>query len=224
MRGARSPSLIKCHKWWLSDEKNGKTIGKFYDYFSIAFIYMSYIVMIAGSGATLNQQYGLPIWVGAVLMGLIAGITVIFGLGKIVDVIGKIGPAIIVLTIFLGIAAIGMNPSGLVTANDVISELDLMRASTNWFFSVIVFAGIFTTSVPLLWQVIARFSEEKTPRFRMLTVGLSLVGIFVGLNIPFDRLVNVIYVVNGYVGIILIVFMLIKTVNVRILKREADGN
>lgn len=278
----------------------GKTIGIFYDYFSVAFIYMSYIVMIGGAGATLNQQYGLPTWVGGVMMGILAGGTVIFGLGKIVDVIGKIGPVIIALTIILGIVAIFMNPSGLTTANEVIPQLNLMKASTNWFFSavsyvgfcllwlagfmsqlgasgnnkkesvlgaifgavafgislliitlgimanieelsgtmvpnlvlankvhpvlgtifsLIVVAGIYTTSVPLLWQAVARFSEEKTPRFRTLTVILAGVGVFVGLLVPFDRLVNIIYVINGYVGIILLAFMAYKTINTRILKK-----
>ena len=232
-------------------------------------------------------------------MGLLAGGTVIFGLGKIVDVIGKIGPAIVILTIMLGIVAIIMNPSGLATANSIIPQLNLLKASTNWFFSavsyvgfcllwlagfmsqlgassdnknesvlgtiigaagfslalliitlgimanieelsgtmvpnlilankvhpvlgtifsLIVIAGIYTTSVPLLWQAVARFSEDKTPKFRLLTVIMAGVGVFVGLLVPFDRLVNIIYVINGYVGIILFIFMAYKTIRQRILK------
>ncbi len=271
----------------------GKVIGSFYDYFAIAFIYMSYIVMIGGAGATINQQYGLPVWVGGVLMGVLAASTVIFGLGKIVDVIGKIGPVIVVLTVFLGLASIIRNPKGLIEANEVIPNLELMKASSNWFyaaasyvgfcmlwlaafmssmgaasksrkevvlgatlgaagfsfalliialgimanieqlagkmvpslvlagnispalaivFSVIVVAGIYTTSVPLLWQVVARFSKEKTNKFRIMTFGLAAVGVFVGLLVPFDRLVNIIYVINGYVGIILLGFMVLHTI------------
>lgn len=275
----------------------GNIIGNFYDYFSIAFIYMSFIVMIGGAGATVNQQYGLPIEIGGIMMGILAAGTVLFGLGKIVDVIGKIGPAIIFLTIILGITAIFKNPEGLVKANEVIPQLNLLKASSNWFyaaasyvgfcmlwlagfmtsmgassdskkesvlgvafgaigfsvalviitlgmianieqlagsmvpslilagnissvlaivFSFIVVAGIYTTAVPLLWQVVARFSEEKTNKFRMLTVVLAIVGVFVGLKVPFDKLVNIIYVINGYVGIILLGFMVVKTVRNRV--------
>ncbi|MDR7855843.1 hypothetical protein [Tissierella sp.] len=271
----------------------GNIIGNFYDYFSIAFIYMSFIVMIGGAGATVHQQYGLPAEFGGIMMGILAAGTVIFGLGKIVDVIGKIGPAIIFLTIILGITAILKNPEGLVKANEVIPKLNLLRASSNWFyaaasyvgfcmlwlagfmtsmgasseskkesvlgvtfgaigfsvalviitlgmianieqlagsmvpslilagninstlaivFSFIVVAGIYTTAVPLLWQVVARFSEEKTNKFRMLTVVLAIVGVFIGLRVPFDKLVNIIYVINGYVGIILLGFMIVKTI------------
>jgi len=147
------------------------------------------------------------------MMGLLAGGTVIFGLGKIVDVIGKIGPAIVILTIMLGIVAIIMNPSGLATANSIIPQLNLLKASTNWFFSAVSYVGFC-----LLWLAVARFSEDKTPKFRLLTVIMAGVGVFVGLLVPFDRLVNIIYVINGYVGIILFIFMAYKTIRQRILK------
>ena len=34
----------------------GEKIGSAYDYFTIAFLFMSYVVMIAGAGATLSQS------------------------------------------------------------------------------------------------------------------------------------------------------------------------
>ncbi|SCZ76472.1 YkvI family membrane protein [Acidaminobacter hydrogenoformans] len=270
----------------------GKYIGKFFDYFSIAFIYMSFIVMVGGAGATLNQQYGLPIEVGGIGLGILAATTVVFGLKGIVDVIGKIGPVITVMAIFLGLAAIIQNPGGLAKASAAIPSMNLLKASSNWvyaagsyvgfcmlwlaafmasmgasaksrkeasmgaifgavgfslaviimalglmanvdqvagtqvpslilagnihptlaiIFSLTVIAGIYTTSVPLLWSVIARFSEEKTKRFTIMTGILAAVGVFVGLRVPFDRLVNIIYVINGYVGIFLLAIMLVRS-------------
>lgn len=278
----------------------GNVIGTLYDYFSIAFIYMSFIVMIGGAGATVNQQFGFSNTVGGILMGILAASTVIFGLGKIVDVIGKIGPLIVLMTIILSVSAIIKNPEGLQTVSNIIPQLDLIKASTNWFFaagsyvgfcmlwlagfmtslgasnenkkegvlgatlgaagfsialiivalgimanieqitgsmvptlvlarnispalalafSFIVVAGIYTTAVPLLWQVVARFSEEKTPKFRVLTIVLAVVGVFTGLLVPFDRLVNIIYVINGYVGIMLLGFMIIKTIRNKVNKK-----
>ncbi|MGV8983275.1 YkvI family membrane protein [Clostridium sp.] len=270
----------------------GNIVGSFYDYFSIAFIYMSYIVMIGGAGATLHQQYGIPTYIGGIIMGILGTCTVIFGLEKIVSVIGKMAPVIVVLIITLGVSAILKNPQGLTKVNEVLPKLHLLKASSNWFyaaasyvgfcmlylaafmasmgkssekgkdlvlgiifgaigfslalviislgilanieqlagtmvpslilaanihpilaivFSFIVIAGIYTTSVSLLWQVVARFSEEKTCKFRTLTIALATIGVFAGLKVPFDRLVNIIYVINGYVGIILLGFIIIKT-------------
>lgn len=270
----------------------GPIIGRFFDYFSIAFIYMSFIVMVGGAGATLNQQYGLPIEVGGIGLGIIAAITVVLGLKGIVDVIGKIGPVITFMAIFLGLAAIIQNPGGLARASEIIPTMNLLKASSNWvfaagsyvgfcmlwlaafmasmganavsrkeaslgaifgavgfsaaviimalglmanveqvagtmvpslilagnihpvlatIFSLTVIAGIYTTSVPLLWSVTSRIAEEKTNKFYALTAVLAVIGVFIGLRVPFDRLVNIIYVINGYVGILLLGIMLIRS-------------
>ncbi len=273
----------------------GKYIGKFYDYFTVLFVFMSYVVMIAGAGATLNQQYGLPVWVGGVLMMCLAGGTVLMGLGKIVDVIGRIGPLIVLIAVGVGLFSIVRNPAGIAEGAQLIAnnEVEIMQAGSNWFmsacsyvgfcmlwlaaflaalgntahsakeacigttlgaigfalgcvvmmlgllanvadvagtqipalvlalyihpafavvFSIIIFAGIFTTAVPLLWQTSSRFTAEGTPKFVKATIGIAVLGCFIGLVLPFDQLVNVIYVINGYVGILLLAFIVVKQV------------
>lgn len=283
----------------------GKYVGKFFDYFSVIFIYMSFFVMIAGAGANINQQFGLPTYVGGLILGILAIITVIFGLNSIVDVIGKIGPIIVVLAIGLGAASIIRNPEGLTTVNEVLPSLDILSASSNWLFaagsyvgfcmlwlaafmssmgkganskkeaaygaiggaaafslavlivalglmaniedvagslipnlvlaekispvlalifSVIVIAGIYTTAVPLLWTAVSKVTPEGTNRFKIAAVVLGGVGIFVGLLIPFDKLINIVYVINGYVGVILLVLMVIKSITVRVKKNKTDIN
>ncbi|MBP2076490.1 hypothetical protein [Oceanobacillus polygoni] len=282
----------------------GKTIGKFFDYFSILFIYLSFIVMIGGSGATIKQQFELPVSIGAIGLAILAGFTVLFGLNKIVDVIGKIGPVICILAILLGISAIVMNPSGLITVSQIIPDLDLMQASSNWvfaagsyvgfcmlwlaaflstmgttavnqktaslgaifgalgfsaaiivvalgfmaniqqvegslvpslilagnihpsvavIFSLIVVAAIYSTAVPLLWTVSSKIADEKSSKFKYVTIILAIIGTIVGLFIPFDRLVNVVYVINGYVGIILLALMILKSIR-NIIQNKKDKN
>lgn len=282
----------------------GKTIGKFFDYFSIMFIYLSFIVMIGGAGATLKQQYELPVSVGGIGLAVLAGVTVILGLNKIVDVIGKVGPIICVMAILLGISAIIMNPSGLGKASQIIPNLNLLKASSNWIyaaasyvgfcmlwlaafmssmgakavnkktasfgaifgalgfsaavivltlglmanvqqvegslvpslilagnihpsiaviFSLTVAAGIYTTAVPLLWIVSSKIADEKSSKFKYVTIILAVIGAFVGLNIPFDRLVNIVYVINGYVGILLLALMIIKSIK-NVIEVKKDKN
>lgn len=271
----------------------GPWVGRFFDYFSILFIYMSFIVMIGGTGATVQQQYGLNPWIGACAMGILASMTVICGLGKILNVLGKVGPLIVVLTILLGLTAIFKNSNQLIYITETLPNLKLMTASSHWFFaatsyvgfcmlwlagfmslmgksassvkevtrgaalgafgfslalaiialglmanlefvagsmvptlklaasihpmfatafSVIVLAGIYTTAVPLLWQAAARFTNDQSRKFKIVTIVLAILGVFIGMKVPFDQLVNVIYVINGYVGIILLIFMVFHTI------------
>lgn len=272
----------------------GKYVGTFFDYFSTLFIYMSYFVMIAGAGATMKQQYGISEVVGAIIMAVLSGVTVAFGLKNIVKVLGKIGPVVVILSIFLGLYAIFSNPSWLSEGNKIVGELQKTKASTNWLFSslsyigfcmlwltafvaalgkqtnskkegalgiffgvlgftlavvivslgllanvkelansqipslilaskihpafatvfsIIVIAGIYTTAVPLLWTASSRVvSDDSSSKFKISTIILAAVGCFIGLKVPFDKLVNVVYVLNGYVGFLLFFIMLGKSI------------
>ncbi len=270
----------------------GKPLGMFFDFFSIIFIYMSFMVMIAGAGATLNEHFQLSPMAGGIGMAILVMITVCLGLNRLVEVIGVIGPVIVVLSIALGLSAILKRPEGIAEGNALLPTLELKTASTNWLFaagsyvgfcmlwlatfmaamgatansrkeaalggalgavafsaaviivalgllaniaqvngteipslylahnlhpllatgfSLIIFAGIYTTAVPLLWTVVARFTKEKSSNFVILTVVLTAIGTFIGLRVPFSTMVNIVYVINGYVGVLLLVLMLVKT-------------
>lgn len=275
----------------------GNALGTFYDYFSIFFIFLSFTVMIGGTGATVNQHYGISPYIGGVIMALLAVITVVFGLSKIVEVIGNIGPVIVVIAIFVGAVSIFTNLDGASSAPDVIQAMvkskEIKVASTSWWlaagsyvgfcmlwlaaflgqvgsgansdreaklgafggalgfsiavllmtlgiifsiatlngsqiptlvlaarihpmlanlFSVIILLGIYTTSVPLLWSVVARFAEEKTLKFKLLAIVLAVLGAVIGLLLKFDTLVNYVYVINGYVGLILLFIMIARSI------------
>lgn len=222
--------------------------------------------------------------------------TVVFGLGRIVDVIGKIGPPIVVMAIVVGIITIATSwqqaQGASALAKQYVQAGEIKTASTTWWlaagsyvgfcmlwlaaflaqmgkransdtegklgalfgsfgfsvgtllmalailfnislvkgsqipslilaerihpllatvFSVIIFAGIYTTSVPLLWTVVARFAKEKTSRFKTLTIILGIIGGWIGVILDFDVLVNYVYVLNGYVGILLLAIMVFRS-------------
>ncbi len=281
----------------------GPILGRFFDYFSILFIYMSFIVMIGGAGATVEQQYNISPWFGAIVMGVLVALTVICGLTKIVSILGKVGPIIVAITIVLGILAIVKNPSGLMRIQDVLPTLNVMTASNHWFlaalsyvgfcmlwlagfmslmgssakqvkeisrgailgatgfslalliialglmanmetiagsmvpslklaisihpifasvFFMIVLAGIYTTAVPLLWQAAKRFTGESKTAFRVAVIVLATIGIFIGLKVPFDKLVNVIYVINGYIGFLLLIFIVMHSLRKWFAKTSAN--
>ncbi len=86
-------------------------------------------------------------------------------------------------------------------------------------YTIIVFTEIYTTAGPLLWTPVKRIApDEKSGKYRLAIVVLGVIGVVVGLKVPFDKLINVIYVINGYVGFILFFMMVITDVRTRILK------
>lgn len=287
----------------------GKYVGTFCDYYSTIFCYMSFWVMIGGAASTLHQEYGLPQWVGAVILTVLTILTVVGGLNSLVDAIGIVGPIIVVLCIGIGLITCISDGGNIATGLEIIKEgayegaaagETIKNAGANWLisglsyagfvllwfasftaalgaknkkkdlnygiiggtvavcvaialvsfaqianintpmangeayvwnadipnlilameiwkpfsaiFAIVVFAGIYTTAVPLLYNPAARFAKEGTSQFKILTIVLGIIGLIVGLFLPFRVLVNVIYVLNGYVGAVLILFMIWKNI------------
>ena len=274
----------------------GDKLGTFYDYFSVFFLFLSFVVMVAGADATIEYQYQAPNYLGGIVLGLITIITVVFGLKTMVDVIGKIGPIIVILAILVGSISIFQNlshldqslqslaslsQSGQITKSTdlgfLVSALSYVGFNMMWLgafsarvgkeaerfkeardgqvvgavgfalaiaimyfaiilsideaydsqipslilasninpnlgkiFSLTIILGIYTSAVPLLWSPVARFFKEGSKNFKIATVLIGAIGIFIGLLFDFNILVKYIYVINGYLGIVLLGIMIYK--------------
>lgn len=66
--------------------------------------------MFAGSGATVNQYLGLPVYAGTIFMGVISVIIVCLGLEKVTDVLGCAGVIIIAIMFVVGIYNVTTSP------------------------------------------------------------------------------------------------------------------
>lgn len=104
-------------------------------------------VMFAGAGANLNQQWGLPLWVGALIMVTLVAAAGMLDVDKVTTVIGAITPFIIV---FITIACVYTILSGDLSnleRLDTASE-DVATTLPNWFV-----AGVNYTSFNLMVAV-----------------------------------------------------------------------
>ncbi len=289
----------------------GKSFGKvgsvFFDWFSAVFCYLSFIVMCGGASSTVKEQWGLPEWLGAVLLTVLVVATVVFGLDGIVGALSKIGPVIIALILVVSVISSvkgfsnlgtnielvdsgkyadtmkqvgGGNPflSGFsyggfvilwfaaflaelgaknklkeVNSGMGISALFIFGASTlcclalignidvsasadipalalaqrispllAQIFAVIVCAGIYTSAVPLLWTSVRKVSSEGTSKYKIITVALGLSGCLISIFVPYKWLVNIIYGINGYLGFVLIFFMIIYDIKTRMSKKVSE--
>jgi uncharacterized membrane protein YkvI len=90
-------------------------------------------------------------------------------------------------------------------------------------FTFVLFAGIYTTAVPLLWAAINRIEPNDTSKRSKV---IALIGTVLGLalaQVPFASLVNILFPVVGYATQIILVCIIIKQVrNARAQKRGED--
>lgn len=119
----------------------GKSLGTFYELFIPIILFTSVVIMISGSGATLNEYYGLNYYIGCAFMSVLVLISYIFGLEKLINIVGFIGPVIVFFSLMVGFIIIFQNLDGLKHINLIINNLEVKNASGGWIKSGIIYAA-----------------------------------------------------------------------------------
>ena len=105
-----------------------------------------------------------------------------------------------------------------VTAASDIPALELAKQISPivaQIFAIVICAGIYTSAVPLLWTGVRKISHEGTKEYKLLTIVAGILGCIIACFIPYKGLVNVLYGLNGYLGFILIFFMIIYDIKTK---------
>ena len=87
-----------------------------------------------------------------------------------------------------------------------------MSPALGQVFSVVIFVGIYTSAVPLLWTGVKSVATEGSRRYRLVTVAGGVLGCVIACLVPYAPLLNVLYGLNGYLGFALMAFMVVHDV------------
>ena len=148
----------------------GKIGGEIFDWFSAILVGGCYLIMLNGAGTTLNQYLDWDPLVGAALMALAAIITVWFGLRKLTDIIGSIGPVIAAFSVIIGVVALFRADFSNVDAT--LQTMNLSKAAPNWWIAGILYPCFcMLTLTPCLPSMGATAPNKKT------TTGAALFGV-----------------------------------------------
>lgn len=88
-------------------------------------------------------------------------------------------------------------------------------------FAIIICAGIYTSAVPLLWTGVRKVSKEGTRRYKIVTIVGGILGCVIACFIPYKGLINVLYGINGYLGFVLVFFMVVYDFKTKMSKNIA---
>ena len=166
----------------------GKYFGVFLSWFIPLFLFLVVIIMISGSGATIAQYFGAPTWVGSLGMAVLIYLTNLFGFKRIIDVIGAIGPVIIVFTIVIAGFALIMNPTGLANSAQHMDVLTKIPNATNgaplWVLGGALYVAYnITGSVPFCTQTGAIANSAREAKLGGLLGGILLMTAALLLNL-----------------------------------------
>lgn len=156
----------------------GKVIGRVYIWYSVVLNYCILVVMLAGGGATVNQYYRTPTYIGTGVIALLALGTAILGMDKLIKIIGVIGPVKIIFVAVLGITSIITligQPTLLSEASKAMPSLGIDSASSNWAWSGALYTFLcIMMSIPFLVSCGASAKSSKEAK----TIGIVGTAVF----------------------------------------------
>ena len=150
-------------------------------------------VMLAGAGANLEQQFGLPAWAGSALCAVLVVLTAFLNFDRIMNVIGVFTPIIMVAIAVLMIYSL-VTPHASVTeldaaARNVTPALSNLVFSTLNYFALCVVGGIAMAFV--LGGSILRIGEaRRAGHIGGVLIALVLGADAVALYLNVDRIWN----------------------------------
>lgn len=109
-----------------------------------------------------------------------------------------------------------------VTAAADIPALVLAAQISPWLaqaFAIIICAGIYSSAVPLLWTGVRKIAEEQTTKYKVVTIIGGILGCVIASFVPYKGLINILYGLNGYLGFILVFFMIVYDVKTKMSKK-----
>lgn len=123
------------------DSITSALVARFMDYgLSIAQFCIGF-VMLAGAGSNLNQQFGLPLWVGSAVMVFLVLIAGMFNPGRVGDIIGSVTPAMIILILCAAFYSIFTFSGSLQGVHEFAME-NVTSPLPNWFLSTVNYTGL----------------------------------------------------------------------------------
>ncbi|MFB6573787.1 YkvI family membrane protein [Kocuria palustris] len=123
------------------DSITSSLVSRFMDYGLSAAQFCIGFVMLAGAGSNLNQQFGLPLWVGSALMVALVIISGMFNADRVGSIIGMITPAMIGVILCAAIYSIATFSGTLGGVHEFALE-NVTSSLPNWFLATVNYTGL----------------------------------------------------------------------------------
>lgn len=151
------------------------------------FLFISYIVMVSGFGSYFNQEFGIPVIIGAIIIAMLTFITFFKNIDGIVKINTFLIPILIFLVVLLGF-------------KDSIFSFSLGTLPTisnfSWIFKSILYASYNSILlIPIIINLQSLISSEKQVKY-IISITLSIIlvlslVIYIILNLNIQEIKNI---------------------------------
>ncbi|AKK10170.1 YkvI family membrane protein [Corynebacterium uterequi] len=183
-------------------------------------------VMFAGGGSNLNQQFGLPVWAGALILLILVLITGMLDVDKVSAVIGAITPFVILFIVGVTVYTLMTSQWSIAELNVATQEIERSAALPNWWLAAINYTGMnVMISVSMAIVIGGNFVDTKAAGyggmlggfFYLLMLLLLVIALFLqvetvnGTAMPVLTLINEIHPALGVAMTFVIFGMIFNT-------------
>ncbi|MCE5131565.1 YkvI family membrane protein [Staphylococcus saprophyticus] len=105
----------------------GNKFSKIVDYLLIFFLFGISVTMIAGAGSTFEESFGVPTWLGALIMVIVIYITLLMDFNKIVRALGVVTPFLIILVVIIAAYYLFNGSISFGEVNDAVPDASLVK-------------------------------------------------------------------------------------------------
>ncbi|OON98227.1 MAG: transporter [Epulopiscium sp. Nele67-Bin004] len=155
------------------------------------FLFSSTSIILAGSGAVVHQHFGVPIWIGSVLMIVVSIIFLMRKTQGLYEVNNVTVPVLMIIMTAIFIGYQHNNPDQV--SFEYITKLPYYQ--TNWIVSSLVYAGF--NIISIVGIVVSLSSEIKSNRIMLRGVAIgSAILTAVSFVIVFLMIVNPTYAIT----------------------------
>ena len=158
-------------------EISGRYLGVIVDIIIIFTLFGVGVVMIAGAGSTLEQQFGIPAYLGSLLMTVLIALVMMLRVEKVVAVIGGVTPFLILSIVIIAIYSLFTMDTPFAELNPIAKEQP--SAVGNWIVSGINYAS-FNIAVGAGMAIVMGAAEKDE---RVASMGGFFGGILIGVLI-----------------------------------------
>lgn len=181
----------------------GEHVGRTIEYFTMLFIFSIVVIMVSGSGAITQEFFHLPAMWGVLGMGILSMLTVWGGLRRMVDVIGAIGPAIVVFTVAVGLVTFFRDFTGTDGVVVTAAATAVQPTAHWWQAGILFFCYNMLAGTVFFTELGARANSRKEAGVAGFVGGLGLMitvfGMLCGMLANFQEVIAL-QVPNLYLG------------------------
>lgn len=152
---------------------SGRHLGMVIDGIIIFTLFGTGVLMMAGAGSTLNQQFGLPVFVGSLIMAVIVAISMMLKVEKIISVIASVTPLLLLFAIFIFIYSLSTMEMSFAELKPIAESQD--KPFSNWIVAAVNYASLCVALGVSMTFVIG--GAEKNSRIAAISGLLGGLGI-----------------------------------------------